>query len=53
LASTIHFNALECLDQAVLVAKRHPFDRKKVKDWCEREGAPEVFLAFEAKLKAE
>lgn len=51
LASYIHFNALECLDQAVLVAQRHRFDRKKVKEWCTKEGAPKAFKEFEEKLK--
>lgn len=34
LASYIHFKALECLDQAVLVAQKHPHDRKKLQQWC-------------------
>jgi hypothetical protein len=51
LASYIHFNAIECLDQAVLVAKKHPFDRTKVKRWCETEGAPESYKEFERLLK--
>lgn len=53
LASYIHFQAEDCLDQAVMVAKRHPFDRTKVRKWCESEGAPEAYLAFEEKIKAE
>jgi hypothetical protein len=51
LASYIHFDARECLDQAVLVAKRQQVDRKKVKQWCQDEGAAEVFAEFEALLK--
>ena len=43
LASFIHFRARECLDQAVLVARKFPFDQKKVKKWCLEEGAPEAF----------
>ena len=31
LDSFIHFKALECLDQAVLVAQKHPFDAEKLK----------------------
>ena len=53
LASYIHFKALECMDQAVLVAKTNPFDRDKIKKWCKSEGAPEAFTVFEEKLKAE
>lgn len=52
LASYIHFNALECLDQAVLVAQKHPFDRSKIKRWCASEGAPNAFKEFEEKLKS-
>jgi hypothetical protein len=51
LASYIHFKALECLDQAVLVAQKHPFDRSKIKSWCASEGAPDAFKEFEEKLK--
>ena len=49
LASYIHFSARECLDQAVLVAKAHEFDMKKVKSWCLSEGAREAYEDF-AKL---
>lgn len=51
LASYIHFSARECLDQAVLVAKRFPFNHKKVKDWCADEGAPEAYKDLMKKLK--
>lgn len=51
LASYIHFKARECLDQAALVAKNFPFNRKKVKNWCQAEGSPETFDAFMKKLK--
>ena len=51
LASYIHFKALECLDQAVLVAQKHPFNRAKVKKWCEHEGALQAFLDFDEKLR--
>lgn len=52
LASYIHFNARECLDQAVMVAKRQKFDLKKIKTWCESEGSPQTFLEFQEKLKS-
>lgn len=51
LASYIHFKARECLDQAVLVAKKHPFIKAKVEKWCLKEGAPEAFQEFERLLK--
>lgn len=52
LASYIHFKARECLDQAVLVAQRFPFDKKKVKDWCASEGAPEAYAALIKRLRS-
>lgn len=51
LASYIHFNSRECLDQAVLVAKLQPFDLKKVKVWCLSEGGAEAFQNFLSRLK--
>ncbi len=50
LASYIHFQARECLDQAVLVAERFPVDLKKIKTWCKGEGSEEAFLKFSEKL---
>lgn len=52
LASYIHFKARECLDQAALVAKRFPFNQKKVKDWCASEGAPHAFEDLMKKIKS-
>lgn len=51
LASYIHFKARECLDQAVLVAKKFPFNHKKVKDWCAAEGAPQAYADLLKKIK--
>lgn len=51
LASYIHFKARECLDQAVLVAERFPFNHKKVKEWCALEGAPKAYDDLIKKLK--
>lgn len=50
LASYIHFKAPECLDQAVMVAKKHPFDLKKVRKWCESEGGKTQFEEFQSLL---
>ncbi len=52
LASYIHFKARECLDQAALVARRYPFNHKKVKAWCASEGAPQAFEDLLKKLKS-
>ena len=38
LASYIHFQARECLDQAVLVANAHPMDWSRIESWCHNEG---------------
>jgi hypothetical protein len=51
LASFIHFKARECLDQAVMVARKHPFNSEKVKKWCKSEGSPDAFFEFEKRLK--
>ncbi len=51
LASYIHFKALECLDQAVLVAKKHPYSKAKIKKWCASEGSAKAFEDFEKHLK--
>lgn len=51
LASYIHFNARECLDQAVLVAKKHPVKLTAIKKWCQGEGRAEAFDLFHEKLK--
>lgn len=51
LASYIHFNARECLDQAALVAKQQPFDLEKIEKWCVSEGGAEALIQFKNKLK--
>lgn len=51
LASYIHFKARDCLDQAVLVAQKMPFDTKKIKKWCMDEGAADAYTEFINKLK--
>jgi len=39
LASYIHFEARECLDQAALIAKARPIDWQRVERWTVGEGA--------------
>ena len=51
LASYIYFQSMECLDQAVMVAKKLPFDLKKVEKWCKSENALEQYQDFIKKLK--
>lgn len=50
LASYIHFNARECLDQAVLVAKKHPVKIEAIKKWCLNENGETQFNHFLKKL---
>lgn len=50
LASYIHFNARECLDQAVLVAKSQSFDLEVVRKWCVSEGARPAFEEFRRRV---
>lgn len=51
LASYIHFNARECLDQAVMVADKHPVNYEKIKRWCLSENGEKELKDFLAKLK--
>jgi hypothetical protein len=51
LASYIHFKARDCLDQAALVAKKFPFNHKKVKEWCASEGSPSAYDDLIKKIK--
>ncbi len=51
LASYIHFDAQECLDQAVMVAQRHPIKLDMVRKWCIGEGGEQHFKDFSQKLK--
>jgi len=51
LSSYIHFKAKDCLDQAVMVAKRHPINFGKVQKWCTSEGSPQSYEDFLKKLK--
>lgn len=38
IASYIYFQSRECLDQALLVAQKHPFSMKEIERWCKAEG---------------
>ena len=46
-------NDLECLKQAILVAKDHPVDLSEVKRWSEQERMLSKYLDFESHLKQE
>jgi hypothetical protein len=51
LASYIHFNAPECLDQAVMVAKKHPVNYEKIKSWCIAEKGEKQWEDFLVEIK--
>jgi len=51
LASFAYFNANECLDQALLVAKDHPVNLEKIRKWCESENIAETCQQFFNELK--
>jgi len=51
LASYIHFKAEECLDQAVMVAKKHPVNLASIRKWCEGEKGEEQWQNFIDRLK--
>ncbi len=53
LASYIHFKALDCLDQAVMIAQRHPINFEKVRKWCAQEGHPKAFEDFHKQLNGQ
>jgi hypothetical protein len=51
LASYIHFKSRDSFEQAVLVARRQPFDLKKVREWCRKENSLDAFEEFRSALK--
>ena len=52
LASYMHFNAKECLDQAVMIAQRHPIDYGSVRIWCGKEGKSKTYDEFVARVNS-
>ncbi|MCO4754939.1 MAG: hypothetical protein KC478_10700 [Bacteriovoracaceae bacterium] len=51
LASYAYFSARECLDQAVMVAKKHPINFEKVKSWCKQEKIEKKYEDFISELQ--
>ncbi|MEZ4873395.1 MAG: nucleotidyltransferase [Bdellovibrionales bacterium] len=51
LASYIHFQDRDGLDQALLIAKSQPIKLDAVLKWCEREGAIDAFEEFKQGLE--
>jgi hypothetical protein len=50
LSAYIHDGVQSLLDQAVLVAKRQPFEDRKIKKWLLADGHEDVYKEFKAKL---
>ena len=46
LAAFYHWNDRQCLDQALMVARRHRVDMKELERWSLGEGKPDRFLEF-------
>jgi hypothetical protein len=46
LAGYFHWNDPQCLDQAVLVARRHPVDLERIEAWSRRESSFAKFERF-------
>ena len=53
LAAYYHWNDQQGLDQAVMVARKHPVNLSKVEKWSEREGMKPKFQKFFGLLKRE
>ncbi len=51
LATYIYFKDRDGLDQAILVAKKHPVNFKSIEKWCKAEGYLEVYKEFIELLK--
>lgn len=52
LAAYYHFGDLQGLEQALLVAERHPVDLKKAKAWSAREGHAREYGEFDRRLRS-
>ena len=51
LAAYFYWNDLQCLDQAIWIAKKHPVQITKVKAWAKYEGEEDKFNFFLKNLK--
>lgn len=51
LASFIYFKARECLDQALLVANKHPVNLESIRKWCINEKAEKQWGEFLTRLE--
>lgn len=52
LAAYFHWNDLQSLDQALMVASSHPVNLSRLEEWAKREGANEKLETFKKRLGA-
>lgn len=52
LAAYFHWNDLQCLDQAIWIAEKHPIQITKIKQWAKQEGEEDKFIFFLKNLKS-
>jgi hypothetical protein len=53
LAGYYHWDDLQCLDQAVAVARRHEVDLARIEAWSEHEASQRKFAVFRERLERE
>jgi hypothetical protein len=51
LAAFYHWNDRQCLDQAVMVARRHRVKLSEIDAWSKSEGKPDAFKEFQTALR--
>lgn len=51
LATYIHFKDRVGMEQAVLVAKKHPVNFENIRNWCRKENAEQVYMEFERLIR--
>jgi hypothetical protein len=52
LAAYFHWNDLQSLDQAVLVARNQKVSLKTIEAWAKKEGSSEKFAVFQSRVRA-
>lgn len=51
LAAFFHWNDLQSLDQAIMVAQQHKISLRKIEAWAKNEGMSDKFSVFKTRLK--
>lgn len=52
LATYIYFKNRIGMEQALMVARKHPVNFENIKKWCQGENSPQVYEEFEQNLKS-